>query len=210
MNLRDDRVVRVPLAKLRAIPDTPGLPNPKLLPDTPVVEEPQPEPLDIEIGRLALRTFRTAKGTLDSIVRGYTWEGGVAIAECLRSDSSPPCKSPPGEACTCGVYGTLTIDQLYREYASYAAKCIAVIAAEGETIIGDRGLRTAAARIVAYWASDGFDGWRYTEADARDVFAKQCPDAIRFSTVEEMLEAYHFPKELPRNVDWAWKRLGNP
>lgn len=137
---------------------------------------------DIEVGRYALRTFRVRHSQLVSVVKDYTWEGGVSIAQCLKEKN--PCPSSPNRKCDCGIYGTLTLEHLIKQYSQYAQKCVAVIAAEGTTIIGSRGLRTAAARIVAYWTR-GFP--------QDEVFAQQCPEAQSFDGIAEMLEAYHFP-----------------
>jgi hypothetical protein len=153
---------------------------------------PVDEPPDIEIGRYALRTFQIRGGRLKSLYRAHYWDGGTAIARCDRQAGHPD-ESPPAQNCTCGLYGALTMPQLLRDYAKYARFGIAVFAAEGMTVIGDRGLRTAAARIVAYWAPPIGDG--VDVDDPAEVFATQCPDAQRFDTVAEMLKAYNLPAE---------------
>lgn len=142
------------------------------------VPQPVPQPVrpstpdqpDIEVGRYALRTFQGtySGGELRSLFQDHTWDNGVAIAKCLKNKSKPkvvnwggddifPVPEPehdaPDENCECGLYGTLTLDHLLRDYRDRAAKCVVVFAAEGVTFIGNRGLRTAAARIVAYWTA---------------------------------------------------------
>lgn len=190
-------------SSLRSTPSPPPLPEPA----------PKDELLsDIEVGRHALRTFKidTHKLRLKSLFQEHFWDGGTAVAECRSKGMS--CKSSPSLNCMCGIYGTLTIDQLFKEYGQYARNCVAVFAAEGTTIIGTKGLRTAAARIVAYWCPTGADQVEYPYYDPlyetrgegpfwRDAdnyvkaFATQCPDAKQFGSVAEMLEAYHFPKD---------------
>jgi hypothetical protein len=137
---------------------------------------------DIEIGRYALRTFDIDKGKLGSLYKHHHWDGGVAIATCLTSNR---CDSPPGEGCSCGLYGTLSLQQLESDYGPRVRTCVAVFAAEGPTIIGSKGLRTSAARVVAYWCAEGL-------RDCAAVFARECPNATRFTEMDEMLKAYQF------------------
>lgn len=146
---------------------------------------------DIEVGRYALRTFRLVDGKLKSLFQSTYWDGGTMIAECR---AGTPCDIVPSENCHCGLYGTLTLDHLVKQYAADARRNVAVIAAEGSTLIGDRGLRTSAARIVAYWAPDqAFADYRNADLVFSEVYASICPDARRFEDKTEMLEAYHFP-----------------
>lgn len=148
------------------------------------------EPLpDIEVGRYALRTFWLGHGSLRSLYQDFYWDQGTAIAEC-RSDSwSPPHpdQEVPAHKCGCGLYGTLTIEQLLREYGSYAKDTVAVIAAEGSTYIGTKGLRTAAARVVAFWHPDEGPYSDLANKAYKDI------DAVRYGTVAEMISAYNFP-----------------
>ena len=162
---------------------------------------------DIEVGRHALRTFQFRDG-LASLYQLTKWDKGQAIAECRRQpgyvytwSSTEPlklygaCPEPPGDRCDCGLYGTLTIKQLLREYSAYARHGIAVIAAEGATVIGTKGLKTAAARVVAWWAPVPGDGEAYSlmVTDwAERIFAHEVPEATRYATVDELLEAYRF------------------
>lgn len=139
--------------------------------------------LDIEVGRYALRTFQiTPDGKLCSLYKPYTWEGGKAIATCM---SPAKHEEVPNLECHCGIYGTITIEHLVRHYLSVGAnKSVAVFAAEGLSYIGSRGLRTKAARIVAYWAIDAYKAY----------YAKECPGAKGYDDINEMLEAYKFAK----------------
>lgn len=143
---------------------------------------------DIEVARYALRTFDLSYGTLASVYKNqHVWEDGVCVAKCLRTDKEvhkPPCKNPPGKDCACGIYGTVTLESLIKQYRRQAAQCVAVIAAEGETIVGDRGLRTAAARIVAYWVSDQM---------AHQILLDGSGGARHFTSIPDMLAEYKFP-----------------
>lgn len=152
---------------------------------------------DIEVARYALRTFNTAGNTLQSIViPGDHWAGGVCIAKCHREDflgdradidHPGPHTSPPESLktrCQCGIYGCLTVDALRWQYPRQSRKLIAVIAAEGPTIIGDTGLRTSAARVVAFWAPD---------RELRRICLNSCPDARVFDALDVMLADYGFP-----------------
>lgn len=149
---------------------------------------------DIEIGRYGLRTFRIRDDKLKSVVKSHTWASGVAVAECKNErvivsfggEEIETKHSAPAEACTCGIYATVNLNELIRQYRPYAQRCIAVIAAEGQTIIGDRGMRTAAARIVAYWHRDDDDA-------AKKAFSV-CEGAKFFDDVSEVLAAYNFPE----------------
>jgi hypothetical protein len=90
--------------------------------------------------------------------------------------------------CHCGVYGSLSLNHLIDQYRFETMKIITVIAAEGETIIGSRGLRTQYARVVAYWSP--FRKFRRA-ADA------QFEGAQHFKSLEEMLSEYQLPRYLP-------------
>ena len=165
---------------------------------------------DIEVGRYALRTFRLWGHRLDSLFHDTSWNEGKAIASCFfpvtLMDSSLDHKEVPEERCRCGLYGTLTLDQLVEEYPFRAGQSIAVFAAEGTTYIGSKGLRTAAGRVVAYWT-------RPNDIYADNVYRDVCPDAIKFDDVHVMLKAYRFPES---EVEWpapevslppSWKEL---
>lgn len=177
------------------------------VPWEPDVDKKKPAPVgiapDIEIGRYALRTFKITDEGLGSVVKKFTWKNGVAIATCMADKN---CKSPPGDGCACGIYGTLDLPALVRQYEHESRKCVAVIAAEGTTVIGNTGLRTAAARIVAYWCRrEATAGGARIESNGplqlevsrplslRKFFAEQCPDAQHFEAMEQMLAAYGLP-----------------
>lgn len=88
----------------------------------------------------------------------------------------------PHMGCNCGVYATLTLDHLMAQYPSYAKLVVTVIAAEGRTILGSNGFRTAHARVVAYWCCN--------HEDVCKACHKQFPDARQFSTIPQMLQEY--------------------
>lgn len=127
---------------------------------------------DLEVGRFALRTFDLTTGRPESICGSLGtghWKGGVCEARCLAGsynkvysiysdfwDTVEPvrdCAHPaPDPECECGIYGSLSLKHLQRQYEA-ARSLVAVIAAEGQTLIGSRGLRTERARVVAFWYS---------------------------------------------------------
>ncbi len=155
-----------------------------------------PEPPDIEIARYGLRTFEINDGELASMaIVGSHWQGGTCEAKCFRnsmqygfvSDITNPRHKSPDEGCTCGIYATVTLQSLQEQYMA-ATKLVTVIAAEGKTIIGDRGMRTSAARIVAYWSPS---------RRIRKVCKKQCVGAKHFKDLDEMLVAYNLPRDNP-------------
>jgi hypothetical protein len=89
----------------------------------------------------------------------------------------------PFMGCNCGVYGSLTYDSLRRQYHSHMDGIITVMAAEGRTIIGSRGLRTQYARIIAHYAIDPKCG---------ELAKTQFAEAEPFTDLFDMLEAYGF------------------
>lgn len=152
---------------------------------------PEPAPTtEIEVARYALRTFKEgvdSNGVAQMVSAswaGVHWAGGVCVAKCGDSKNH----EAPHESCHCGVYGTLTLGSLMSQYGYLASKLITVIAAEGTTIIGDRGLRTAYARVVAYWIKPG-------EKAIEDICGGQFEGATRFTDLAEMLTAYEFPAD---------------
>lgn len=145
------------------------------------VPTPKPEPTttEIEVGRHALRSFKYANGKLMSLYKDFSWDGGVAVAKCMATH---PCDECPSFDCNCGLFGSVTITHLMTNYKEHAVKGIAVIAAEGMTLIGDTGLRTSAARIVAYWADE----------EHKVDFATNCPEAKAYAELNCMLADYKF------------------
>jgi hypothetical protein len=147
------------------------------------------DPLDIIIGVHGLRTFIvSADGKLSSVTqRGGHWEDGVCIARCLAYTSDDP-DNPhvaPEKDCRCGIYATLSLEVLFSQYPEPASRIVTVIAAEGKTRLGTVGLRTAAARVVAYWVADPLD--HPVEAKA---CADQLPGARRFFNMAMMARMY--------------------
>jgi hypothetical protein len=168
---------------------------------------------DIEIGRYALRTFNVYHGgKLRSLYNPVYWEGGTMIAECRKNGWDAIIHLPgvpsPVEGCSCGLYGTLTFEQLAKEYPEYASIGFAVIAAEGTTFVGTKGLRTAAARIVAYWLPDPTETFSYAAGLAREAFGKLGEDVTRYTTIREMLAAYNFPQPEEEPEEMLIKAVG--
>lgn len=164
------------------------------------------ELVDIEVARYAIRTFeiRRYSGEVWSVSQGPGhWKDGVCKAECLVSrpvydwqgmmtDFRMRSHPAPQLGCSCGAYGALSLESLRSQYATLASRVIAVMAAEGSTVIGPRGLRTAYARIVAWWSP-------FRDTDTKRVCAPNFPDAKRFMLLDNMLRAYHIPvkQEIP-------------
>lgn len=142
---------------------------------------------DIQVGQHALRTFKVnfRKKELVSITQaGSHWKGGVCTAVCLENRFHPV----PGEFCGCGVYGTLSLAALRQFGRVYMQDIVTVIAAEGRTIIGSVGLRTAHARVIAYWAPT---------RGIRQIAAKQFEGARYYSDLQAMLDAHDLPAAGP-------------
>jgi hypothetical protein len=143
---------------------------------------------DFEVGRYGLRTFRVDRNAraLLPVVREDldAWAGGVCVARCAHGHTH----SPPGDDCSCGVYAATSLGSLLGQYPRQASNVVTVIAAEGPTIIGSSGLRTSAARVVAYWCHPSL-----TLGTARTVLATQCPGAEAYDDCGAMLAAYHMP-----------------
>lgn len=151
---------------------------------------------DFEVGRYALRTWNiSTDGALCSvIISGSHWHGGTCTAQCLGDDLAhwqEPLRvkhETPHPQCQCGIYGSLSLDHLVSQYPHHAATLLGVIAAEGITILGSRGLRTQFARVVAYWSPP-----------FRDIVAKEFVDAECFDDLNKMLTTYQIPWESPTN-----------
>lgn len=170
-------------------------------PPTPEPEEMETD--DIEVARYGLRTFNTQAGVLGSVaITGCHWEDGVIEAKCMKGDTIrmamwgdeeqlvPITHKAPHKHCSCGAYATVTLQSLVSQYAAKAQYNIAVVAAEGPTIIGSRGMRTSAARVVAYWTPDTREG-----KFAKAVYERVCGSEVpHYTDVREMLKAFNFEK----------------
>jgi hypothetical protein len=149
-----------------------------------VTDELAPD-VDIEVGRYALRTFKVdfKRRELRSLTQGRhgpsEWAGGLCVAKCHYYGHQPP-----DPTCTCGVYGAVSLGGL-KQFGVFARSLVAVFAAEGDTLLGDCGLRTAYARVVAYWAPS---------RGVQRICAKQCGGAKRYNKLDDMLAAYDLPR----------------
>lgn len=148
---------------------------------------------DIEVGRFAVRTFNFTGGELCAVARGAGfWLSGTCEATCqnvitgMTMQTVVPGHVVPVEECRCGIYACLTVEKLREQYRIQAAHIIAVLAAEGRTILGPVGLRTARARIVAYWTP-------WFDRPVINAARHQFPDAAHYSHLNAMLEAYNLP-----------------
>jgi hypothetical protein len=115
--------------------------------------------------------------------RSGDWEDGTCKAVCHAwHPRDVGGHKAPHEGCSCGIYGSLSYADLIHQFREYVKHIVVVIAAEGKTIIGDRGLRTAFARVVAYWVAP--------DQMYREVAAAQFKDAKDFGDPLGMVEAY--------------------
>lgn len=148
---------------------------------------------DIELERYAVRTFRIdyRRRQIRSLTQQSQspseWVDGTCEARC-RHSSHPA----PDFQCSCGIYGACSADSLFEQFELYAKDLVAIIAAEGITILGDRGLRTQAARVVAYWPANS--------AVSR-LCSRGFREAKKYKDLNDMLTDYDFSpvKEIPRS-----------
>lgn len=125
---------------------------------------------------------------------GSHWTDGTCKAECIEmggfnvsafvallSGEEIVAHEAPHETCDCGIYATLSLEHLNRQYPHNAQNMVAVVAAEGQTLIGDRGFRTQYARVVAYWCDDRL------AAPAK----RQFRDAQRYMVMSSMLRDFN-------------------
>jgi hypothetical protein len=143
-----------------------------------------------EVARYALRTFALdgynrqllpVREQTPSWRKHSVWRGGECMAYCELGRLH----AAPADDCDCGIYGATNLGSLLMDYPHLASRIVAVIAAQGATIIGTEGLRTAAARVVAYWCKPT------PQPDlAREIFAEQCPHAVAFTDCDAMLATY--------------------
>jgi hypothetical protein len=163
--------------------------------------------VDLEVVRHGLRTFKVSGGHCRSVVVGQDhWKNGICVAVCDKPRLAPylyeqgkllPKHTSPDEGCTCGVYASLTLEHLYEQYPPYVENMVAVIAAEGQTIIGSKGFRTEVARVVAYWSPvSGF----------QKIAARDFPDAQGYPQLTDMLNAYGWDSSLADNSMVAKQR----
>jgi hypothetical protein len=107
---------------------------------------------------------------------------GMESIEYGDSDPIPVQAHPaPGEGCNCGIYGCLSLGDLIHQYPTQCRNIITVFAAEGRTFIGDIGLRTARARVVAYWTETPW---------VADIAKHSFPDATPYADVFAMAARY--------------------
>ena len=153
------------------------------------------EVVNLEVGRLALRTFLMSPrlGPRSTWIPGDHWEGGVCKAKCYCSDGLDELHEPPKLERSCGIYGSFSIDTLRWQYPTLTRDLVAVMAAEGRTIIGNFGLRTQYARIIAYWTP-------YPSRLCQEKF----PDAEMYQNLDEMLRAFKLDERLPPD-DYSYR-----
>jgi len=156
---------------------------------------------DVELARYGLRTFKVDPDNMalrSMAISGLHWQGGVARAKCLKDDpllqgyrfkGNPPKKHvSPHIECSCGIYGSLYLDNLINQYSGYTQQLVCVIAAEGTTIIGSKGFRTECGRIVAFWSQ---------YKTIATVVQHVAPKAEYITNLNNMLSKYGCPMESP-------------
>lgn len=184
------------------------------------------EVLDLEVGRYALRTFRFSDDDFLPILNtpnrgGWTREG-TCVATCFSPPNYPrDLHEAPCLECECGIYGSHSLQDLHAQY-SYAWYFVAVIAAEGKTIVGSRGLRTERARVVAYWirgnspndfprlySSRSLCSVAYERpTGVHDVCRKSFGNAREWDNLEAMTE--HFGLAIRRTITPTWSSISAP
>jgi hypothetical protein len=156
---------------------------------------------DVEFRRYGLRTFKVDPDHMrlgSMAISGSHWKGGTCVAKCLKNDpllqgykfkgNPPKVHTSPHLECSCGIYGSLYLDNLINQYSGYTQQLIAVIAAEGTTVIGSKGFRTEAARIVAYFT-------QYILIE--NTMKRVAPEAVSFGSLKKMLTQYGCPMDSP-------------
>lgn len=171
-------------------------------------------PPDIEVGRLALRSFHFSSishefNVMDVPEKLGHWNDGTVKywrplsyhnpyrADWLDGTCTAICgvgekHLVPNEECSCGIYGSLSYADLLYQYRAEARNIVTVIAAEGATIIGPRGLRTERARVLAYWVT--------SNAIYQQVAGDQFNTASVFETPVDLLDFYNLPA-LPKRTE---------
>jgi hypothetical protein len=143
------------------------------------------EPVDWQVGVYALRTFAIHDGVLGSVALGAgNWHDGTCVAEHQGAEAD---HEVPSAGCSCGIYGAFSLTHLAGQYPEQAHRIVAVIAAEGSTIRGRAGIRTVAARVVAYWCAEPADDDEQTE---EELCAAQFPGARRYYNIRVMTRIY--------------------
>jgi hypothetical protein len=147
-------------------------------------------------------------------MQGSYWKSGVCEAVCrapvnahknllielaaLTTGVEPVYgHQAPQEDCHCGVYAAHTLRALCDQFSCYVSDVVAVVAAEGQTIIGDKGFRTQRARVVAYWCSDR----------VAPTAASQFSEAQRYAEVSLMLADYGLDEGRPTPAERLWPNL---
>lgn len=139
------------------------------------------------IARYALRTFgvdttlrvlRPVNRRLSRHMAPDAWRDGECVAVCGRSRGH----AAPADGCTCGIYGVNHLAAV--GYGMWSRWLLTVIAAEGETIRGSDGLRTAAARVVGYWIAPD------APSSIAEIATEQLREARRFTDIDAMIAAF--------------------
>ena len=176
------------------------------------------EVVALEYGRCGLRTFEfdLRYGFISVAAGPGHWDDGTCTARCYAGKMYYASGTPegqheaPNENCHCGIYACLTLENLVGQYLTESLQIVAVIAAQGQTIIGDVGFQTQYARVIAYWLGS-VDAYHmnplvsYTRSTQRShmrevarqmehVAGTQFRSAKRFPRIDHMLYEYGFPQ----------------
>lgn len=154
---------------------------------------------DLVVGVHAVRTFKLHRGQMHSISAPTgLWSDGVCEAVCYnlgfqaKVSSNHPDLPAPQLKCSCGIYGSFFLSHLMGSYVKFAESVLTVIAAEGRTIVGTRGIRTERARVVAWWTPKLW---------ATAVCTTQFVGAKRYRSMDSMLADYGIPVEHDKYED---------
>ena len=110
------------------------------------------------------------------------WEPGRQGARCSTGADHPA----PARDCTCGFYGWYDPSGTAASYGGAKA----VIAASGRIVLGDRGFRSAQARVVAVALPAPLRWQPRGAARARRMLAGSYPDVPVYRSARAMVRAY--------------------
>ncbi len=142
------------------------------------------------IGLYGLRTFRISRDLhlVPAALRTADWRDGTCVARCrslYAATLSGPLHEAPDPGCSCGVYAVRSLEFLRRQYST-ARDVVAVVALEGQTVEGEYGWRTQAARVVALYLRRGL----LADSETEQLLDHLPADARLFSDAAEMVAEY--------------------
>lgn len=129
------------------------------------------------------RQFEVRRNGLYPLVHDAApWSGDVEQARCGAGHEH----AAPDAECRCGLYawylpGSATVA---------LGPSPAVVAARGRCILGDRGFRAAAARVVAVTLPGSVRWWPPAAARTRAMLAESYPDTLVYTSTRRMLRDF--------------------